>query len=416
MKLTEDIDILEKSKQIKKELLEVQNQIEKQSHQIETRILANIRQEYGYDENTYSYGDELIDTRVASKLSVISPKLLSTVLPVSQQSAQTTNSARRIITNILEHKDDRLVVIVGPCSIHDAKAAYDYSKIVYKWREQFGEYLEVVMRTYIEKPRTELGWKGFVYDPLLNESDDINLGLIASRMLACNITDLGVPIAVERLNALTPQYLNSLLAYDVIGARNTTDQKAREYASATSSPVGFKNTPEGSIEFAAQAIVSASGKHAFLGIDSYGATKQINSLGNPTGHIILRGGSAGPNYSEDYIESAKLLLTRKGLNESIMIDASHGNSNKIAANQIKAINSVARQLENGETAIRGVMIESNLISGCQKINLLDELTYGQSVTDDCVGIDETERMLEILNAASRLRLKIARKSLHTAVV
>jgi 3-deoxy-7-phosphoheptulonate synthase len=415
MELTEGTDILEKSKEIRNKLLVVQNKIEKQSHQIEMRMLSDIRHEYGYNESTYSHGNGLIDTRVASKLTVISPKLLSTVLPVSEKSAITTRVARDKITDILNHKENRMLVIVGPCSIHDANAAYEYAEVVKGWRTRFDSVLEVVMRTYIEKPRTELGWKGFVYDPLLNETDDINLGLVASRMLACKITDLGVPIAVERLNALTPQYLNSLVAYDVIGARNTTDQKAREYASATSSPVGFKNTPEGSIEFAAQAAVSASGKHAFLGIDSYGATKQINSLGNSTGHIILRGGSTGPNYTEDYIESAKLLLSKKGLTESVIIDASHGNSAKIAANQIKAINSVNTQLQNGEIAIRGVMIESNLVSGCQKVDLLKNLVYGQSITDDCVGIEETERMLALLANASQKRIKNADNVLQITV-
>ncbi len=259
------------------------------------------------------------------------------------------------------------------------------------------------MRAYMEKPRSELGWKGFIYDPLLDESDDINLGVVATRMLSCMITDSGVPIAMERLNALTPQYVNALVAYDVIGARTTTDQKSREYASATSSPVGFKNTPEGSVTAAVQAIVSAAGSHSFLGMDLNGLPIQVKSKGNPTGHVILRGDADGPNYSPEHIAATKEKLAKKDLVESIVVDASHGNSGKKAVNQIKVIEGVCDQVANGEEAIIGVMVESNLVAGNQKLGDPKDLKYGCSITDECVDVDETADMLAKLAAAVEKR-------------
>lgn len=401
--LTQDTSVLTESAKIKDVLLSVQAEIEATVQETEAKLLETTRHQLGYDAHSDPHSAALVDTRVSDKITVLSPKMLAAVLPVSTVSAQTTSDSRQAITDILRHQDQRLIVIVGPCSIHDPKSAREYAHHVRSWRDRYGDDLEVVMRTYIEKPRTELGWKGFIYDPLLDGSDDINLGLVATRMLACQITDLGVPIAVERLNALTPQYMNALVAYDVIGARNTTDQKAREYASATSSPVGFKNTPEGSVEAAAQAIVSAKGKHAFLGIGSNGATKQVNSSGNDTGHIILRGDAAGPNYSIDHVAKTKQLLESKGLAQSIVIDASHGNSGKRASQQIVAIGDVCQQVAGGETAICGVMIESHLVAGNQKLGKTEDLTYGQSITDECVGLDETEEMLDLLAEAAQKR-------------
>jgi 3-deoxy-7-phosphoheptulonate synthase len=394
---------LKESARIKHELLKVQAEIEAVTQAAEAKLMVTTRHQLGYEETADPGSTELVDTRVTSKTTVLTPKLLSDVLPVSKRSAQTTRQSRQVITDILRHKDDRLVVIVGPCSIHDPKAALEYAGHLREWRERYGGQLEIIMRTYTEKPRTELGWKGFTYDPLLDRSDDINLGLVATRMLACQITDLGVPIAAERLNALTPQYLNSLVAYDVIGARSTTDQKSREYASATSSPVGFKNTPEGSIKAAAEAIVSASGKHAFLGIGSNGTTKQVNSSGNDTGHVILRGDAKGPNYSTEHITMTKRILREKGLPESIIVDASHGNSGKQASRQPTVITDICRQAVAGESAICGVMIESNLVAGNQKPGVLSTLVYGQSITDECAGLPDTEAMLARLADAARKR-------------
>lgn len=403
--LTIKTPVLNESAKIKNRLLKVQAEIEAAAKAAADKLLETARQELGYDETAAAGSDQLVDSRVTSKTTVLTPKLLAGVLPVSKRSAQTTADSRQSIVDILRHKDQRLIAIVGPCSIHDPKSALEYAKRVKEWRERYGDQLEVVMRAYIEKPRTELGWKGFIYDPLLDGSDDINLGLVAARMLACQITDMGVPIAVERLNALTPQYLNALVAYDVIGARNTTDQKSREYASATSSPVGFKNTPEGSIQVAAQAIVSAKGKHAFLGIDTSGATKQVNTKGNDTGHVILRGDNNGPNYSAEHIATTKAILHDKGLEESIIVDASHGNSGKKASRQMAVIESISQQVAGGETAICGVMVESNLVAGNQKLGKPEDLVYGQSITDECVDLQETEKMLDKLSQAAAARRK-----------
>lgn len=401
--LNADEPILQQAKRIKERLLDVQAAVETAAQAAEAGLLDSVRQQLAPEDKAGSQRQVLIDSRVSSKTRVLTPKLLAAAVPVSKASVQTTAQARQAIIDILDHRDGRLLVIVGPCSIHDPEAAIEYAEHIRRWRQQYADRLEIIMRTYVEKPRTELGWKGFVYDPLLDGSDDINLGLVATRILARRITEMGVPIAVERLNALTPQYLNALVAYDVIGARNTTDQKSREYASATSSPVGFKNTPEGSIEAAAQAIVAAKGSHAFLGISASGATRQVNSSGNDTGHVILRGDTRGPNHSAGHIEKTKAILRGKGLKEAIIIDASHGNSGKVAARQKPVVEDVSHQVAAGEPAICGVMIESNLVAGAQKLSDPAQLVYGQSITDECVGLDTTEDMLKELAAAAAER-------------
>jgi 3-deoxy-7-phosphoheptulonate synthase len=402
---TQPTTILDEAAHIKRTLLEIQSAVDAGARKTETLLLKDARQKLGYGLLGTPDPAALIDIRVAGKTPVITPKMLAEVLPASEESLKTTADSRRTITSIIEHATNKLLVIVGPCSIHDPKAALEYARLVLDWRAQYGDNLEIIMRAYMEKPRTELGWKGLIYDPLLDESDDINLGVVATRMLACRITELGVPIAMERLNALTPQYVNALVAYDTIGARNTTDQKSREYASATSSPVGFKNTPEGSIEAAAQAIVSANGGHAFLGMGMNGTPHQINSTGNNTAHIILRGAAAGPNYTTKHVAKTRQILAAKGLKQSIVIDASHGNSRKHASRQKVVIADVCQQIRNGETAICGVMIESNLVAGMQKLADPADLVYGQSITDECAGLPETVNMLAMLHEAAKVRKK-----------
>ncbi|HZL08168.1 MAG TPA: 3-deoxy-7-phosphoheptulonate synthase [Candidatus Dormibacteraeota bacterium] len=398
-------NILDEAGRIKSALLKIQAKVEAAASTAEAELLKDCQSELGYnlEEAAPSAPQALINTRIAAVTPVITPQMLAAVLPVSDNSAHTTGQSRQTIVDILDHRTPKLLVIVGPCSIHDPKGALEYAGHVRRWREQYGDNLEIIMRAYMEKPRTELGWKGFIYDPLLDESDDINLGIVATRLLACQITDLGVPIAMERLNALTPQYVNALVAYDTIGARNTTDQKSREYASGTSSPVGFKNTPEGSIEAAVQAVVSAKGGHAFLGMGMNGAPTQVNSIGNETAHVILRGDAHGPNYSADHIAKTKQILLAKGLSPSIIVDASHGNSGKQADRQKIAVTDVSHQIAGGEAAICGVMIESNLVAGRQKLGDPADLVYGQSITDACVGLDETEAMLAELAEASARR-------------
>jgi 3-deoxy-7-phosphoheptulonate synthase len=398
-----ETNILEESARIRDLLLEVRAQVRSAARQTADTLLKDSRRSLGYGEIETGSGKDLIDARVVDKTPVITPEMAAAVVPASAASFEVTRRSREAITAILEHQDDRLIAVIGPCSIHDPKAALEYAARVKEWKEHYGADLEVVMRAYMEKPRTELGWKGFIYDPLLDESDDINLGLVATRMLSCQITDMGVPIAMERLNALTPQYVNALVAYDVIGARNVLDQKSREYASATSSPVGFKNTPSGSITAAVQAIVSAKGPHAFLGMGLDGAPVQLNSKGNSTGHVILRGADDGPNYSAEHVAKTKELIRGKGLTESIVIDTSHGNSRKKAVNQMAVVEDICRQVAGGETAICGVMVESNIVAGNQKLGDPAELVYGQSITDECVDLDETGRMLEKLAEAARQR-------------
>ena len=251
--------ILEESARIKDLLLDVQTKVEQAAEEKAAELLKDSRSILGYDEIKTGSDAEITDTRVLDKTPVITPRMLTEALPVSDVSLETTRQSRGDIVDILEHKDGRLLVVVGPCSIHDPKAALEYAGHVKQWRELYGEQLEIVMRAYMEKPRTELGWKGFIYDPLLDESDDINLGVVATRMLSCRITDMGVPIAMERLNALTPQYVNALVAYDVIGARNVLDQKSREYASGASGPHRVQKTPQGPVYEAKPAIIKGHG-------------------------------------------------------------------------------------------------------------------------------------------------------------
>jgi 3-deoxy-7-phosphoheptulonate synthase len=400
--------ILPEAARIRDELLEVQTQIESGARQIEVKLVKEARQNLGYSDSPVAAAKALVDARVKEKTRVITPELLVAVLPISETSVRTTADTRRKIEDILKHKDQRLLVVTGPCSIHDPKAALEFAAKVREWRAEYGDTLEIVMRAYVEKPRTELGWKGFVYDPLLDGSNDINLGLVATRMLFCQITDMGVPIAVERLNALTPQYMNGLVSYDVIGARNTTDQKSREYASGSSSPIGFKNPPQGDPSVAPQAMVSASGEHSFLGMGMNGVIRRINTKGNDTGHVILRGDDEGPNYDSGSVKEARDILHNKGLTEAIVIDASHGNSYKKAAMQMAVIDDVCEQVKQGTEAIRGVMMESNINAGAQKLGEPKDLKYGVSITDECVSVSETAEMLAKLSEAAKSR----KNSLH----
>lgn len=401
--------MMDEARIITNELITVQTRVEEVANNTEAIMLKGIREKLGYEPVLTNGLTDIVDTRISNKTTVITPHGLATVLPVSKVSAETTRKARNSIEDILSDRDDRLIVITGPCSIHDPEAALEYAQKVKEWREEYGDDLEILMRAYFEKPRTEKDWKGLVYDPLLDGSDDINLGLTVTRLIATQITSMGVPIASERLNALTPQYLNGLVAYDAIGARNTTDQKSREYASGTSSPVGIKNTPEGSIKAAAEGVKSANAPHTFLGMSVNGLPMQVGTTGNDTAHIILRGSDKGPNYDEVSIAQTKSLLAKKGLPKAIVIDASHANSGKDETRQIEVIRSIAEQLNLGETAIKGVMIESNLQPGKQKLVLgeKDNLKYAVSVTDGCVDLTETETMLQMSAKAVMQRRELA---------
>jgi 3-deoxy-7-phosphoheptulonate synthase len=261
------------------------------------------------------------------------------------------------------------------------------------------------MRTYTEKPRTEVDWKGFAYDPYLDGSNNISVGLIATRMLMARITSLGVPVAAEPLNALTPQYVDGLVTYNGVGARNVTDQTARERVSGFSAVVGFKNSPEGSIDAAVQAVIAARAPHEFLGVDRHGMTAQLSTTGNETAHVILRGDKEGPNYSAAHIAATVAKLARRSLPAVVVVDASHGNSQKNHLRQVDVVHDLASQIAGGEPAIRGVMLESNLLAGRQDLDQdhPEALQYGQSVTDACVDLDMTTAMLDELAGAARAR-------------
>jgi 3-deoxy-7-phosphoheptulonate synthase len=387
------------------QLLEVQTRVNAQIDASLAELLPDVQRRLGVEPAGDVDLSDLVNARITGLSVVVTPAAVATVVPLSAESAATTRAGRRAVTDIVTGADDRLTVIAGPCSIHDPVAALEYAGFLARMRERHGADLEILMRTYTEKPRTEVDWKGFAYDPFLDGSSRISVGLVATRLLMCRITALGVPVAAEPLNALTPQYVNGLVTYNGVGARNVTDQTARERVSGFSSVVGFKNSPEGSIDVAIQAVVTARAPHEFLGVDHHGVSAQLSTTGNDTGHVILRGGKDGPNYSAAHIADTKRGLAARGLPEVVVVDASHGNSQKNHLRQIDVVRDLAEQIAGGERAVRGVMVESNLVAGRQDLERADpgSLEYGKSVTDACVDLPTTEVMLAELAAATRAR-------------
>ncbi|WP_235495163.1 3-deoxy-7-phosphoheptulonate synthase [Geodermatophilus sp. Leaf369] len=368
-------------------------------------LLPAVQAAMGVDDGTAVEPGDLVDARITGASVVVTPAAVAAVVPLTAASAATTRAGRRATAAVLRGEDHRLAVIAGPCSIHDPVAALEYAAFLVAMRERHGGDLEILMRTYTEKPRTEVDWKGFAYDPFLDGSSRISVGLVATRMLMAEITALGVPVAAEPLNALTPQYVDGLVTYAGVGARNVTDQTARERVSGFSSVVGFKNSPEGSIDVAVSAVISARAAHEFLGVDRHGVSAQLSTTGNDTGHVILRGDAAGPNYSAAHVADTRRRLAARGLPEVLVVDASHGNSQKDHRRQADVVRDLAGQVAGGETAIRGVMIESNLVAGRQDLDRTQPggLVYGQSVTDACVDLPTTEALLADLAAAARTR-------------
>src|SRR3954466_14716220 len=397
--------ILDVATRIADHLLDVQTRVNGQIDAVLADLLPAVRQRLGVEGTSDVDLSGLVNTRITGLSVVVTPAAVATVVPLSAASATTTRAGRRAMTDIVNGFDDRLAVIAGPCSIHDPAAALQYAGFIARMRKRHGDDLEILMRTYTEKPRTEVDWKGFAYDPFLDGSSRISVGLVATRMLMVRITAMGVPVAAEPLNALTPQYVNGLVTYNGVGARNVTDQTARERVSGFSSVVGFKNSPEGSIEAAVQAVVAARAPHEFLGIDRHGMTAQLSTTGNETGHVILRGDKDGPNYSAAHVAETRSALARRGLPEVLVVDASHGNSQKNHLRQIEVVHDLARQIASGEQAIRGVMLESNLVAGRQDLDQQNPhaLAYGVSVTDACVDLETTEALLAELAAAARAR-------------
>ena len=343
------------------------------------------------------------NVRIISSAPMVSPNTLIKQFPQSTKASESVFSARQVIKEILYGEDKRLMVLVGPCSIHDTKAALEYANKLVKLKEDLDEDLFIVMRVYFEKPRTTVGWKGLINDPYLDESFDIDKGLATARKLLSDLGEIDMPVGVEYLDVLTPQYLSDLISWGAIGARTTESQSHRELASALSCPVGFKNGTSGSLDIAIDAILSANSPHHLLSVNKDGGISHFNSLGNETTHIILRGGKSGTNYSKEQVERTCERLNSKGLVSKVMIDFSHANSEKQFKNQLKVGADVASQIENGSESIFGVMIESHLNEGNQKVGPLTSLKYGVSITDSCIGWNDTEELLRALAKSVKIR-------------
>ncbi|MBY8263170.1 3-deoxy-7-phosphoheptulonate synthase AroG [Vibrio fluvialis] len=342
------------------------------------------------------------DVNIKRIKELLPPVAVLEKFPATEVASSTTFQAREAIHNILQDKDDRLLVVIGPCSIHDTEAAIEYGKRLKVLRDELSGQLEVVMRVYFEKPRTTVGWKGLINDPYLNDTYEINDGVRIGRKLLLDLTDMGMPTASEFLDMITPQYIADLISWGAIGARTTESQVHRELASGLSCPVGFKNGTDGNIKIAADAISSASASHHFLSVTKYGHSAIVETAGNPDCHIILRGGKE-PNYSAEHVGEIKQKLEASGLSQKVMIDFSHANSSKQYQRQMVVVEDVAAQIAGGEHAIFGVMIESHLVEGRQDLVEGKAPTYGQSITDACIGWDDTETVLRQLAAAVEAR-------------
>ena len=340
------------------------------------------------------------DLHVVETRPLVSPALLHHELPMTSEAAALVAEARDRIRHILYNEDRRLLVIVGPCSVHDVDAAYEYGQKLVNLRHELSGQLEIIMRVYFEKPRTNVGWKGLINDPHLDGSYDINTGLRLARKLLLDLAHLGLPAATELLDPVTPQYIADVIAWTAIGARTTESQTHREMASGLSMPIGFKNSTDGSLQAAVNAMVAASQPHHFLGINHHGLASIVTTTGNPDCHLVLRGGKGGPNFSQDHVEKAAEEMAKLKLNPRMMIDCSHANANKDHTRQLSVLEDVASQMQGGSRHILGVMIESHLRAGNQSIpDNLRELIYGQSITDACVDFETTATMLRQLASA-----------------
>jgi 3-deoxy-7-phosphoheptulonate synthase len=316
------------------------------------------------------------------------------MVPVKPEQIHTVFKSRNEIQNIINESSEKIIILVGPCSIHDVQACLEYANKLKKLSQKVDDKIMIVMRTYFEKPRTTTGWKGFINDPNLNDSFDVHEGLRKARGFLNQVLHIGLPTATEFLDPFMPQYYADLISWGAIGARTVESQTHRQLSSGLSMPVGFKNGTGGSIQIAIDAIIAAKNQHVFLGINEKGQASVVKTSGNPYGHLILRGGKTGPNYDEESVTSAAESLINNGLTPKLIIDCSHGNSNKDYKNQSKVFKSVIKQKLNGQNAIFGLMLESHLNPGSQKISSNpNDLQYGVSVTDQCVGWDETEDLI-----------------------
>ena len=338
--------------------------------------------------------EETQDLNIRATAPLVAPKELEAELPMSEQVNRTVVGGREEIRRILSGEDQRLLVIAGPCSIHDTESALEYARRLAQLRRELADRICLVMRVYFEKPRTTVGWKGFLNDPRLDGSEDLPEGIRQARQLLLAVNALGLPCATELLDPIMPQYIADLIAWTAIGARTTESQTHREMASGLSMPVGFKNSTEGNMQVAVNAIESARGAHSFLGIDHQGRTCMVRTRGNNWGHLVLRGGENGPNYHPESVEAAVELLQKAGLEPVVLVDCSHANSGKSQKRQEQVMQRVIGQKVAGDEAIIGLMLESNLEEGNQEIPAdIAQMRYGVSVTDECIGWAVTERLL-----------------------
>jgi 3-deoxy-7-phosphoheptulonate synthase len=342
------------------------------------------------------------DTRIASVRPLMTPALLEERLPATATHLALVERSRKAISDVLQGRDDRLVVVVGPCSIHDHDQALDYARRLKVEAERHGQDLLVVMRVYFEKPRTTVGWKGYINDPHLDGSFAMNEGLEMARRLMRDILDLGMPVATEFLDLLSPQFISDLVTWGAIGARTTESQSHRQLASGLSCPVGFKNGTDGGVKVAADAVVAARAPHAFMGMTKMGQAAIFETRGNQDVHIILRGGKQ-PNYAAADVDAACQVLAASGLQPMVMVDVSHANSSKQHARQIDVSRDVAAQVAGGERRIMGLMIESHLKEGRQDQKIGQPLDYGVSITDACISFEQTVPVLDELAQAVRTR-------------
>jgi 3-deoxy-7-phosphoheptulonate synthase len=346
------------------------------------------------------------DLRIKTIRPLISPAILLEEFPITTIATEAVANTRQQATKIIHGHDDRLIVVVGPCSIHDPKAALEYAKKLQSQIKSFSTELLLIMRVYFEKPRTTIGWKGLVNDPKLDGSFDINNGLRIARNLLLEINNLGLACGTEFLDTIIPQYIGDLIAWGAIGARTTESQIHRELASGLSMPIGFKNGTTGNIQIAIDAIRAAHHSHHFLGVTKHGIPAILGTAGNDACHIILRGSDKGPNYDVETINMTTKLLHEANLATAIMVDCSHGNSMKDHTKQSLVVESLCEQISMGNKNIHGIMLESNLVAGKQSLQHGKQLTYGQSVTDACIAWEDTKPLLKALANAVKQRRKI----------
>jgi 3-deoxy-7-phosphoheptulonate synthase len=344
------------------------------------------------------------DTRIIATKQLLPPNQLINEFPITAAAERTVLEARAAIQKIVHGEDDRLLVVTGPCSIHDTKAALEYAARLKPLIEQFKDQLCIVMRVYFEKPRTTVGWKGLINDPGMDDSFRINDGLRVARELLLQLADMGIPSGTEYLDLISPQYLADLISWGAIGARTTESQCHRELASGLSCPVGFKNGTGGNIQIAVDAVGAASRSHHFLSVTKEGHSAIFQTAGNPDCHVILRGGSRHPNYDPESVAEAEEKLLKAGLHPAVVVDCSHANSGKDPDRQAIVCRDVAGQIARGSKSIVGLMLESHLVAGAQKLEAGKPLTYGQSITDSCMGWDVTAELLqELADAVAQRR-------------